>query len=204
MLVVGLTGNYGMGKSRILSLFEKLGAFALDSDKIVESLLCRTDILDKIRTLLGDDAFHKDGSLNKKMAAELIFHDEMLRRSLEDILHPLVLERMRFLLKDREMENKVAVVEVPLLFERGYETGFDRTVTVFTAPETALDRLEKKGIGRQDALLRMGSQLPIEEKIRRSDFVIDNKGSIEETEKQVNLLYKKLLREAEDENNLRD
>ncbi len=204
MLVVGLTGNYGMGKSRILSLFEKLGAFALDSDKIVESLLCRTDILDKIRTLLGDDAFDKDGSLNKKMAAELIFHDEMLRRSLEDILHPLVLERMRFLLKDREMENKVAVVEVPLLFERGYETGFDRTVTVFTAPETALDRLEKKGVGRQDALLRMGSQLPIEEKIRRSDFVIDNKGSIEETEKQVNLLYKKLLREAEDENNLRD
>jgi dephospho-CoA kinase len=203
MLVVGLTGNYGMGKSRILSLFAKLGAFTLNSDKIVESLLSQTDVRDKIRNLLGDDAFYKNGSINKKVVAELIFNNGILRRSLEDIIHPLVLERIQLILKDKKTENKVAVVEVPLLFERGYETGFDRTVTVFTAPETAIGRLKKKGIKRRDALLRMASQLPVEEKIKRSDFVIDNNGPIKETEKKVHLLYEKLLHEAEHDYNQR-
>jgi len=204
MLVVGLTGNYGMGKSSVLSIFAALGAFTLDSDGIVEFFLCRTDVRDKIRNLLGNEAFCKNGSINKKMVAELIFNNGTLRRSLEDMLHPLVLERINHILKDKKMEYKVAVVEVPLLFEGGYENRFDRTATVFTSSEMAIDRLKQKGIDRGDALLRMGYQLPIGEKVRRSDFAIDNNGPIEETEKKVHLLYERLLKEAELENNQRD
>lgn len=204
MLVVGLTGNYGMGKSNVLSIFAKLGAFTLDSDRIVESFLCRADVRDKIRNLLGDEAFCKNGSINRKMVADLIFNNGTLRRSLEDILHPLVLERIKRILQDKKMEYKVAVVEVPLLFEGRYENRFDRTATVFTSPETAIARLKQKGIERQDALLRMGHQLPIGEKVRRSDFAIDNNGPIEETEEKVHLLYERLLEEAELENNQRN
>jgi dephospho-CoA kinase len=82
---------------------------------------------------------------------------------------------------------------VPLLFERGYRKKFDKTITVFTDEETALNRLEKAGVKRTDALLRLQSQLPIREKIKRSDFIIDNSGSIRETTSRVEAVYKTLL-----------
>jgi dephospho-CoA kinase len=191
MLVVGLTGNYGMGKSRILSLFAKLGAYTLDSDKVVESLLMEKNVLAKIRGLMGDVVFFRDGSLNKEKVARLIFHDETVRYSLEDVLHPLVFERIDLLIKNIDRE-RIVVIEVPLLFERGYQKRFDRTVTVYSDEETALRRLEKSGIRRQNALMRLKSQLPIKEKMKRSDFIIDNSGSINHAKSQVEAIYKKL------------
>ena len=177
MLVAGLTGNYGMGKSRILSIFAKLGAYTFNSDTIVAALLTEKDVLEKIRGVIGHDVFNKRGSLNKKKVAGLIFRDKTLRRSLEDILHPLVFKRIKDMLKTVD-KGSVVVVEVPLLFERGHRKKFDKTITVFTDEETALKRLEKAGVKRTDALLRLQAQLPIREKMKRSDFIIDNSGSI--------------------------
>lgn len=195
MLVVGLTGNYGMGKSRILALFAKLGAYTFSSDAIVATLLTEKDVLEKISRVIGHGAFYKNGSLNKKKVARLIFHDETLRRSLEDILHPLVFERIKDFLKAVD-KSSVVIIEVPLLFERGYRKKFDKTITVFTDEETALKRLEKAGVKRTDALLRLQSQLPIKEKMKRSDFIIDNSGSIRETTSRAEAIYKTLLTAA--------
>lgn len=192
MLFIGLTGNYGMGKSSVLSMFERLGAIILDTDKIVELLLTEKDILEKIRGLLGDKVFDENGSLNKKKVANLVFKNNMLRHLLEDILHPLVFERIHFFLGKINKKNKVIMIAAPLLYERRYEERFDKTITVYTKEETALNRLEKDGIKREDALLRLKAQLPIEEKIKRSDFAIDNNGTIEETMSQVETIYKKL------------
>jgi dephospho-CoA kinase len=203
VLLVGLTGNYGMGKSVILSVFQKLGALTLDTDKIVESLLLEKDVLGKIRDILGDTVFHKDGSLNKKKVAEIIFRDETLRRSIEDILHPLVFREIDLFLENNIGASKVAIIEVPLLFEKGYDERFDRTITVYCHEETALDRLGKKGINREDALLRLRSQLPVFEKIRRSHFAIDNNGSITGTERQAEKIYSWLVKEEEDGDNNR-
>jgi dephospho-CoA kinase len=192
MLLIGLTGNYGMGKSTVLSMFEKLGATILDTDKIVESLLTEKDILKKIRGLLGDKVFDENGSLNKKKVADLIFKDNKLRYLLENILHPLVFERIQFFLDKINKKDEIILIAVPLLYERGYEERFDMTITVFTKEETALNRLWKEGITRENALIRLKAQIPIEEKIKRSDFVIDNDGIIEETMSQVKTIYKKL------------
>ena len=199
MLVVGLTGNYGMGKSRILALFAKLGAYTFSSDAIVATLLTEKDVLEKIRRVIGHGAFYKNGSLNKKKVARLIFRDETLRLSLENILHPLVFERIKDFLKAVD-KSSVVVVEVPLLFERGYRKKFDKTITVFTDEETALKRLEKTGIKRTDALLRLQSQLPIREKMKRSDLIIDNSGSIRTTTSRTEAIYKTLLTAAGHEN----
>ena len=203
MLLVGLTGNYGMGKSAILSVFQKLGALTLDTDKIVESLLAEKDVLGKIRNILGDTVFYKDGSLNKREVAEKIFKDEALRHSIEDILHPLVFEKIDLFLEKNVSACKVVIIEVPLLFERGYEERFDRMITVYCQEETALARLGKQGINREDALLRLRSQLPVAEKIRRSHFAIDNNGSIAETEQQAEKIYGRLAKEEEDGDNNR-
>ena len=203
MLLVGLTGNYGMGKSAILSAFQKLGAITLDTDKIVESLLAEKDVLGKIRNILGDTVFYKDGSLNKREVAGKIFTDEVLRHSIEDILHPLVFGKIDLFLEKNVNACKVVIIEVPLLFERGYEERFDRTITVYCQEETALARLGKEGINREDALLRLRSQLPVAEKIRRSHFAIDNNGSIAETERQAEKIYGRLVKEEEDGDNNR-
>jgi dephospho-CoA kinase len=198
MLLVGLTGNYGMGKSTILSMFKKFGAITLDADSIVKILLTEKDILKKIRGLLGDKVFYKNGSLNKEKVAKLIFKNKNLRHNLEDILHPIVFERINDFLDKIHEQDRVIVIEIPLLYERGYEDRFDRTITVHTKEDIALDRIEKEGIDRKDALLRLKSQLPVKEKVKRSDFIIDNNGTIEDTMAQVEMIYRKLSEEVYD------
>jgi dephospho-CoA kinase len=198
MLLVGLTGNYGMGKSAVLAMFKKLGAHVIDSDEIVKTLLEEKSVLVQVKEVLGSGMFRSNGSLDKGKVADAIFKNSLIRQSLEDLLHPLVFDRIHSLLGGIKNKHKVIIIEVPLLFERNYESRFDRTITVHTEEDTALYRLENKGVNREEALLRTRAQLPINEKLRKSDYSIDNKGSSEETFVQVKEIYKKLLKEARD------
>jgi dephospho-CoA kinase len=189
VLVVGLTGNYGTGKSSVLSIFGELGAFVVDADRIVDSLLEEGSIMGKIREMMGGQVFSEDGSLDRAKVAALIFERRELRDALEALLHPLVFQRMEDILGDAEDAWSIAVVEVPLLFERGYAARFDRTITVYAGEEVSLRRLEKSGVRREDALARMRAQMPILEKTERSDYVIDNSGSIDRTRDRVEEIY---------------
>jgi dephospho-CoA kinase len=193
MFLVGLTGNFGMGKSMVLKMFRNLGAITYDADEIVASLLQEETVIQKIRDLLGDGVFQANGGLDKKKIAAIIFADDALKAAIEDILHPLVFGKINRLLEHDGGKDSIVVVETPLLFEREYEGNFHRIITVQTEQEKALGRLEKKGVRREDALQRMRSQLPIEGKVRKSDFTINNDGKPEETEQQVKDIYKKLL-----------
>ena len=196
MFLVGLTGNYGTGKSTVLKIFQKLGALTYDADKIVESLLQEKDVLQKIRNLFGDGIFQANGGLDKQKVAAIIFSDNASRRSLEDILHPLVFKKINRLLEHADRKSRIAIVETPLLFEGGYEGRFQRIITVQSEQERALHRLGKKGLKREEALQRIRSQLPIEEKIRKSDFTVNNNGTPAETEQQVKNIYEKLIQEG--------
>jgi dephospho-CoA kinase len=198
MLLAGLTGNYGMGKSTVLAMFKKLGAHVIDSDEIVKTLLEEKSVLAQVRKVLGSRVFRSNGSLDKGKVADAIFKDNRLRQALEDLMHPLVFDRIHSLIGGIKNKDKVIIIEVPLLFEGNYESGFDRTITVHTEENTALYRLENKGVNREEALLRTRAQLPIDEKVRKSDYSIDNKGSSEETLAEVKEIYKKLLKEATD------
>ena len=94
--------------------------------------------------------------------------------------------------------DKVIIIEVPLLFERKHESVFNRTITVHTGEDAALYRLGEKGVNREEAFLRINAQLPIDQKIKKSDYVIDNNGSSDETFAQAKEIYQKLMKEAED------
>lgn len=191
MTRVGLTGNYGMGKSLVLGDFRRLGAFTIDSDEVVAGLLAEGPVREKIRGLLGGSVFDPGGGLSKERVAEIIFADEEKRKALEALLHPLVFERVEEMIRAEEEKATagVAVVEVPLLFEGGYEGRFQKTVTVYCGEALAIERLEAAGVGRAAAAARIESQMPIEEKIRRSDYIIDNSGTAEEAAKRVRQIY---------------
>lgn len=100
-------------------------------------------------------------------------------------------------------KDKVLIIAVPLVYERRYEDRFDRTIVVYTREEIAVSRLGKKGVPRKDVLLRLKAQLPIEEKKKRADFLIDNNSTIKKTMMQVEMIYKNLLTEAENGDNQR-
>lgn len=201
MLVIGLTGNYGMGKSTVLKIFRDLGATVIDTDSLVRAALNDETILERIRGVLGDDVFLSDRSLDKAKTASVIFRDKGLRDKMEEILHPIVLKGIDALLDKISRETTgegVVVVEIPLLFEKGYDNKFSRTITVYSEIETAIRRLENAGISQEDAVMRLNVQMPVEEKKRKSDFVIDNNSDLSRTELQVRDIYSLLVHEAKD------
>ena len=195
MIVVGLTGNYGMGKSSVATLFRKLGAHTLDSDKIVAGLLKQESVRGQILGLLGVSVLKADGTLNKQLIAEIIFKHAVVRKRLEALLHPLVLEQVDKAVKRIRDANSIVVVEVPLLFEGKFQNRFDRTLTVYTSQMTALARLKKTGIARKDALSRLKAQMDIRLKKKLSDFCINNNGTKRQTETQVMRIFQTLVKE---------
>jgi len=195
MIVVGLTGNYGMGKSSVAALFRQLGAHALDSDKIVAGLLKQESVRGQILGLLGVSVLKADGTLNKQLIAEIIFKHAVVRKRLEALLHPLVLEQVDKAVKRIRDANSIVVVEVPLLFEGKFQNRFDRTLTVYTSQMTALARLKKTGIARKDALSRLKAQMDIRLKKKLSDFCINNNGTKRQTEMQVMRIFQSLVKE---------
>jgi dephospho-CoA kinase len=196
MIKAGLTGNYGMGKSSVLSLFAALGAVTLDCDLIVEHLLEEKDVIEKIKKVLGSDVTGPGGGLDKKAVADKVFRDKTDRKRLEDLLHPLVFEKLDDSINGIGDKQRIIIVEVPLLFEGNYSSRFDRVIAVHTTYDEAVRRLMQSGISREEIEARLKAQMPIEEKIRLADYSIDNNGSPPETRKQVEAIYSVLLRET--------
>lgn len=182
-----------MGKSRVLFLFKELGAFTLDSDEIVADLLEEKKVVSTLIKMLGVDVIGPGGRINKRAVAEKIFRDHKLRKSLQAFIHPLVLKTVSKRIRGVRNRKKIAVIEVPLLYEGGYQNMFQQVITVYTTQKTALSRLRAKGIQRKEAIARMRAQLPIREKRKKADFAINNNGTLEQTKRQVENIYLSLL-----------
>ncbi len=194
-MVIGLTGNYGMGKSFVLSVFRELGAIVIDSDDIVNLILHDKNVILDIKKILGDGIEKKNSTLDKEIVAKIIFNNNELRHKLEVLLHPMVFDKIETYLQKIKGKRQLIIVEVPLLFEGGYQNRFDRTVTVFTTQKAALERLMKAGVSRSNAMKRLKAQLPIQTKKKKADYLIDNNDSKQNTRKQVKNIYKQLLSE---------
>jgi dephospho-CoA kinase len=195
MFMAGLTGNFGMGKSCVLSLFGDLGAVTLDSDRMVARLLDEDPVIREIAKLIGHDVISPDGRVDRRAVARKVFGDETSRRKIEALLHPLVfreIDRFTEKIKDKKC---IVIIEVPLLFEGEHQGRFRKVITVYTPEETAVERLVKSGFSREEAIARLKAQLPIETKKARADYTIDNSGTKEETKRQVEEIYRSLIAE---------
>lgn len=189
MPTIGLTGNFGMGKTTVLSLFKKSGAYTFNIDEFVHQILKKPETVRKISRALGDDILTRSPklSINKGRVAKLIFNDSEKRKAVEKIIHPQVLKIIKTSRSNilKKSPSALIIFEIPLLFEAGYEDFFDKTVVAYCNKKTAIDRLIAKGFSRDEILKRMGAQMPITKKKKLADFVINNNGDISNTERQI-------------------
>jgi dephospho-CoA kinase len=202
--VIGLSGGIGTGKSTVAAILARLGAVVIDADAIVRELQAPgTPMLAEIAAAFGAELIGPDGSLDRARLGDLVFRDPEARLRLGKIVHPGVGTEMRRRLEAaREARVGLVVLDIPLLFEgrtagtgSAAQLGFDATVLVYAAEPQQIERqVARDGYSRDEALRRVRSQMPIEEKRALADFVIDNSGSLAETERQVRELYHRLVR----------
>ncbi|MCD6434008.1 MAG: dephospho-CoA kinase [Candidatus Diapherotrites archaeon] len=183
MIKIAITGNIATGKSLVLGFFKELGIETLSADEIVDKLYSNKEFVKKI--------FEKFKCSSKNELASIIFSHERKRKELEKIIHPIVKRAIKNFF-ERNKRKVIVAVEVPLLFEAGMQDMFDKVVVVYATKKQQLERLTAKGLSKEAALKRIKSQIPIEEKIKKADFVIDNSKSIDNTFEQVMLVLRKL------------
>jgi dephospho-CoA kinase len=196
MIIVGLTGSVGTGKSTVANLFKELGAYVVDWDELAREVTRpHSKAWKEIVEYFGKDFLNEDLTINRQKLAEVVFSDKEKVSKLNHIVHPDVLkedERMNSEIKSLDPDALI-IKDIPLLFELTCPVYVDKIVVVSASAQTQLRRLEEKGITREDAKNRIKSQLSLEEKIKSADFVINNDGSLEETKRQVEEIYTLLI-----------
>ncbi|PIS47251.1 MAG: dephospho-CoA kinase [Elusimicrobia bacterium CG08_land_8_20_14_0_20_51_18] len=185
-LLVGLTGQVGCGKSSALAFFREEGAFTVSTDALANKLLtnvkCYSKILEEFK-----NAVKKDGSLDRYKVSETVFRNKTKRERLESLLHPLIIKETIPLIK--KSQEKIIVIEVPLLFESGFHKCLDLSVCVYLDRKRQLERLSRRGWSAKNAELRIKAQFSGEKKAELSDLIMDNGGGRNSLKKQVKGLY---------------
>lgn len=191
--MIGLTGGVASGKSTVAKRLQALGAVVLGADKFArDAVEPHTPGWIQVKEAFPE-VIRDDQSIDRRLLGEIVFAQEEKRKVLEGIIHPQVLTMLQREARLAEQESKVVVAEVPLLYEVGWEDLMDQVWVVYVHPETQLQRLlERSGFSREQAGRIIASQMPLEEKVRRADQVIDNNGTLEMTWEQVDALWKEL------------
>jgi dephospho-CoA kinase len=199
--VVGLTGGIGSGKSTISAMLAQRGAIVIDADKIVHDVQrSGTDVFNEIVEAFGDDVVAADGELDRKKLGSIVFADTEQRNRLTSIVWPRVGERVVEQLADAP-EDAIVILDVPLMAEtpHGSRRNARKVIVVDASKEAQLAHLAAKGVSRADAEARMGAQASREERLAIADHVIENNGSLDDLERQVDDLWTKLELEAKEQ-----
>ena len=192
MKKVALTGNIGCGKSTVAGIFREMGAYTIDADEVIRSFYRKGHpVYHKVLEEFGEEILSEDGSIDRKKLADLVFSDRKKLRVLEGITHTALYEELERLFSELP-EDSVVVVEASLLIEKGTYKNYDRTVVVYAPYEVCKERALKRGFSEEDFERRWRSQMPIEEKVKYADFVINNSDGIERTREQVREVFERI------------
>ena len=198
MLQVALTGGIATGKSYCLGRFAALGIPTIDADRLArEAVAPGSPGLAAVAQRFGAHIVREDGTLDRAALARIVFSDRTARADLEAIVHPDVYRRIREWFAQLPHGTPVAMADIPLLFETGHEHDFDAVVVAACTPEEQLRRLvARDGLSETDARARLESQSPIDEKVRRAQFVIRTDIGFPQTDEEIERIYRKLARQA--------
>ncbi|MFA6715369.1 MAG: dephospho-CoA kinase [Victivallales bacterium] len=187
-MILGLTGGFGCGKSSVLACFKDAGWRTLNADAVCAEFYDRQDagLVTALRTRWQDKVFHSDGKVDKAAIAGIVFSDRAELQWLCSTLYPLITENIRKTIE--QYPGQDFIIEVPLLFEAGWEKMCDKTVCVWTETDTQKKRLLQKGFAADDIDRRNSRQLPNDRKLEKADFGLINNGSLQFLKEQCNNL----------------
>lgn len=194
MILVGLTGGIGSGKSTVSSLLSEHGAVIIDADVLVRELQAPgSAVLARMAERFGAHIIFDDGSLDRRAVAEIVFNDESALKALNDIVHPVLAVEVTRRIEAARGTDDVVVLDFPLLAERP-RVGLSATVVVDVPVETAVERLvASRGMDDNDARARIASQVSRQERLQIATYVIDNSGDLDSLRAQVDALWEQLV-----------
>jgi dephospho-CoA kinase len=197
---VGLTGGIATGKSYARSKFEELGVPTIDADTLArEAVAPASEGLTAVVERFGREVLDTSGALDRRKLAQVVFADTAARRDLERIIHPFVRAQADTWFRALDPEkHPIAIADIPLLYESGTDNLYSTVIVTACAPDEQVRRIiARDHVTEAEAKQRLAAQLPIEEKIRRADYVIRTDGTHEETDRQVRDVYSKLRAPAQ-------
>ena len=193
---IALTGGIATGKSYVRSRLEARGVPTIDSDSLArDAVAAGTPGLSAVVNRFGPTVLAADGSLNRRALGSIVFADPQAKRDLERIIHPAVRAAIdRWFASLDPAHAPFAVADIPLLFETGRSGEFDAVILTTTSASMQLQRLRQRdGLSEPEARQRIAAQLPVSEKVLRSDYVIDTSGSFDDTDRQIDEVYRRLV-----------
>jgi len=195
MTVIGLTGNIASGKSMVAKVLEELGARVISADEVAREVVePRTPAWNRIREVFGDEVLNRDLTINRKKLGEMVFGNTSRINELNSITHPVIIEKIAGEIAGfragADGRSKVLIVEAPLLLETGLDKLVDEVWVVGIPEEVQINRLIKRDhLTRGQALDRIHSQMPAEEKRKLAGVFIDNSGDIDSTRTFIHNLW---------------
>ena len=200
MLIVGLTGGIASGKSLVTRVLRDLGAHVIDADKIVHDLLAPgQDACREVVGHFGKEILLPDGSIDRRKLGDIIFNHPEERAWLNQCIHPRVFKAYQtqvHYLRERQPEA-IVVMDAALLIETGYHKHMDKLIVVYAGQQEQVKRLmERDRFTLEQAMARIASQMPLDEKRAYADHVIENTATREEAERQTREVFEKLKQEA--------
>ncbi|MQS51406.1 dephospho-CoA kinase [Companilactobacillus mishanensis] len=194
--IYGLTGSIATGKSTVLEILKSRGCIVYDADQVAREIVePGTPGLEQIAEHFGDRILNSDGSLNRAKLGKIVFNNSDELQALTQITGPIIrknivqtIEKVR-----NSSDKKIYFFEIQLLFEANYQDYFNATITVYVKPQQQLQRLmERNGLDEQAARAKINSQMSIDEKKARADYLIDNSGDLESLNNEIDKLLKQL------------
>jgi dephospho-CoA kinase len=200
MLIVGLTGGVASGKTAVSQVLKEEGAYIIDADQIARELVQpHTSAWNELIRAFGQEILQEDGSIHRKKLADKVFAEPDQRKLLNQILHPRIKEEMDRRAKaiGEKDPEAIVVIDAPLIVELGDHREMDKLIVVTTTQTQQIERLkDRDGISPDEALRIVSSQMPMKEKLKFADYVIQNEGSPEETKKRAKEIFKDLKKVA--------
>jgi dephospho-CoA kinase len=197
--IIGLTGGIASGKSMVAGMLERLGGVVVDADQLAREVVTPgKPAYNAIVAEFGEGILNPDRTINRRTLGKIVFADSSARDSLERITHPAIAGLAESKLADlRKAGTRIVIYVAPLLIEAGVTSRVDEVWVVYADPEAQVMRLmQRDGIDRTQALQRLAAQMPMEEKRKYGKIVIDNRGTPEETERQVLEIWKREIEVA--------
>ncbi len=190
---IALTGSISTGKSTVVKLLTASGFHIIDADTIAHQILDEQH--EAIAEMFGG-AFVKEGKVERRSLGSVIFSDKEKRKALEALLHPLIYDEIKRLSMEEDKLGKPYFIDIPLFFENG-RYPIERSLVVYATKEQQLERLiDREGYTKEEALKRINTQIPVEEKRKKASYVIDNSGTLTQLGQECERVKKEILNDS--------